>query len=101
MNAAETYGDPDLQILLHYSTVSAYFHLGDPLKAREHADRVLALYSEERLGSLNVGPKSGSLVYSALSTWMLGYPEQAVRRSARREPLTPGGVGVPFIWPGC
>jgi predicted ATPase len=81
MNAAETYGDPDLQILRHYSMVSAYFHLGDPLKAREHADRVLALYSEERLGSLNIGPKSGSLAYSALSTWMLGYPEQAVRIS--------------------
>ena len=46
---------------------------------------MLALYSEERhghlAGILNHDPKTNSLVDSALSTWMLGYPEQAVRIS--------------------
>jgi predicted ATPase len=82
MNAAETYRDPDPLILGHYAAAITHFWLGDPIKAREHADRVLALYSEERhghlVGILNSDPKTVSLVYSALLTWILGYPEQAV-----------------------
>jgi class 3 adenylate cyclase/tetratricopeptide (TPR) repeat protein len=83
MNAAETYRDPDLLILGHNAAATAYFWLGDPIKTREHADRVLALYSEERhchlVGLLNTDPKTISLVFSALSTSMLGYPEQPAR----------------------
>ena len=83
MNAAETYRDADLLIVGHLAAVPAYFWLGDPIKAREHADRVLALYSGHRhghlVGILNQDPKTVSLVFSALSTWMLGYPEQAAR----------------------
>jgi hypothetical protein len=48
MNAAETYGDSDLLILAHHDATLAHFWLGDPIRARQHADRVLALYSEER-----------------------------------------------------
>jgi len=44
---------------------------------------VLALYREERhghlVGVLNTDPKTQSLIFSALSTWVLGYPEQAAR----------------------
>jgi hypothetical protein len=83
INAAETCGDPDLLIVGHHAAVSAYFWLGDPIKTREHADRVLALYSEERhghlVGILNTDPKTSSLLGSAHSTWILGYPDQAVR----------------------
>jgi tetratricopeptide (TPR) repeat protein len=82
MNAAENYGDPDLLIAGHLAAMRAHFWLGDPIKAREHADRALALYSEERhvhlVAILNHDPKTLSLVFSALSTWILGYPEQAV-----------------------
>jgi tetratricopeptide (TPR) repeat protein len=83
MNAAETYGDPDLLLVGHLGAVTAYLWLGDPVKAQEHADRVLALYSEQRhghlVGILNTDPKTGSLVFSSISTWMLGYPEQAAQ----------------------
>ena len=82
MNAAETYGDADLMIVGHQAAEVAYFWLGDPIKTRAHADRVLALYGQERHGHLvrvlNHDLKAHSLCYSALSTWMLGYPEQAV-----------------------
>jgi predicted ATPase len=85
MNAAEAYSDPDLLIVGHHAAVTAHVWLGDPIKAREHADRVLALYSEERHGHLvrivNRDPKTNSLLYSALSTWMLGFPEQALKMS--------------------
>jgi hypothetical protein len=83
MNAAETYGDPDLPILGHLAALYAHYWLGDPIKTREHADRLLALYSDEQHGHLadilNHDPKTISLSFSAASTWMLGHPEQAVR----------------------
>jgi class 3 adenylate cyclase/tetratricopeptide (TPR) repeat protein len=83
MNASETCGDPDLLIVGHVAAVIAHFWLGDPIKTREHADSVLALYSEKRhghlVGVLNTDPKTQSLIFSALSTWVLGYPEQAER----------------------
>jgi predicted ATPase len=55
------------------------------MKTREHAGKVLALYTEERhgpmVGLLNQDLKTFSLTWMALSTWMLGYPEQAVKIS--------------------
>ena len=69
MNAAETYGDPDLLILGHFAAVYAHYWLGDPIKTREHADQLLTLYSEERhghlVGILNHDPKTMSLSFSA------------------------------------
>jgi hypothetical protein len=83
MNASETFGDADLLIVGHVAAVIAHSWLGDPIKTREHADRVLMLYGEERhghlVGVLNTDPKTQSLIFSALSTWVLGYPEQAAR----------------------
>jgi hypothetical protein len=53
------------------------------MKTREHAGKVLALYTEERhgplVGLLNQDLKSFTLTWMALSTWILGYPEQAVK----------------------
>jgi hypothetical protein len=83
--AAETYNDPDLLIIGHEAAVTAYGWLGNPIKIREHADRLLALYGGERdarlVDILNHDPKTMSLVFSAVATWMLGYPEQALRVS--------------------
>ncbi len=88
-DAAEAYHDPDLLILGHYGAMNAYFWLGELLKAREHADRVLALYTEERHGNLlevlNQDLKTMNLVFLAWMTWMLGYPEKAVEMCAERD----------------
>ena len=81
MNAAETYSDPDLLIVGHHAAQTAHMWLGDHIKHREHAHRVLALYTEDRhahlFGVLHQDPKTYSLSGLALSTWILGYPEQA------------------------
>jgi tetratricopeptide (TPR) repeat protein len=83
MNAAETYDDPDLLVVGQLLAVTAYFWLGDPIKTREGADRLLALYRVERhghlVGMLNVDPKTLGLWYLAISTWILGYPDRAAR----------------------
>ena len=84
MNAAETCGDPNLLLVGHHAACAAYYWLGDPIKVEDHADRVLALYDEERHAHLayvlNNEPKTAALATSAESAWMLGYPERAVRR---------------------
>jgi predicted ATPase len=68
MDAAETYGDPNLLFVGHYAASVAYFWLGDPIKVQDHAERVLALYNEERHAHLahvlNNEPKTASLVGS-------------------------------------
>jgi class 3 adenylate cyclase len=83
VNAAETYHDADLLLVGNFAAVVGYFWLGDPIKTREHKDRVLALYSDERhlrlADMLNNDPKTVSLIFSATSTWMLGYPDKAVK----------------------
>jgi predicted ATPase len=81
--AAETSGDSDLLIVGDLAALTSYYWLGDPVKTLEHADRVLALYIEDRhahlVGMLNHDPKSLALIISAISTWMLGYPEQTAQ----------------------
>jgi hypothetical protein len=83
MNAADTCGDPNLLVVAHHSAASAYFSLGDPVKVHGHADRLLALYNEERYAHradvLDNEPKTLSLALSAESAGVLGYPERAVR----------------------
>jgi hypothetical protein len=82
-NAAEAYRDPDLVILEHYCATVSYVYLGNPIKAQEHADQILLLYSEEQHGHLvriiHIHPKTVALVWGAQAAWMLGYPEQAVK----------------------
>ena len=76
LDAAEAYHDPELLILGHYAATNAYFWLGGLIKAREHANQVVALYSEARHGRLvdilNHDPKTVSLVFTAPLIWMLG-----------------------------
>jgi len=85
LDAAEVYHDGDLLIVGHTNAVVSYFYLGELMKTREHAGKVLALYTEERhgpmVGLLNQDLKTFTLTWMALSTWMLGYPEQAVKIS--------------------
>jgi class 3 adenylate cyclase/predicted ATPase len=81
-DAAQAYRDPDLVILGHCCAELSYLWLGDPIKAREHADQILLLYREEQhhhlVGIMNDDPKTFALCRGSAAVWMLGYPEQAV-----------------------
>jgi len=63
--------------------MNSYFWLGELIKAREHADQVLSLYTEERHGGLvnilNQDVKTVTLSFASRMIWMLGFPEQAAR----------------------
>lgn len=83
LDAAAAYDDPALHILGHYTALVNYSYLGDLISARQHGDQVLALYDEERhghlMGVIYQDPKTVGLAYSALLTWLFGYPAQAIR----------------------
>ena len=88
-DAAEAYHDPDLLIIGHHAAAISDLWLGELIKAREHAEQILALYSEERHGSLvnilNQDSKTIALICSAHLTWMLGYPDQALKISDAKD----------------
>ena len=98
-DAAEAYRDPDLVILQHYCAEISYLWLGDPIKAREHADQILSLYREEQHGHLvrilNNDPKTVALGWGAQAAWILGYPEQAAQLREDCEALA-RKLGHPF-----
>lgn len=97
--AAETYHDSGLRSLGHMTAVNSYFWFGEPIKAREHADQVLVQDEENRLrdlvGVLNHDPKTHSLTWAGLSTWAVGYPEQAITICHARDSLA-RRIGHPF-----
>lgn len=75
----------NLQIFGHRAAMESQFWLGNPLEAREQGKRVLALDEPRRAGRWMqlTGQDLRSTVgsYSSHWTWMLGYPDQAVRLS--------------------
>lgn len=87
--SAESTGDPDLLIMGHRSACTTYFWLGQFDQSREHGDRVLALYNEEKHRHLaeitNVDPMTIVDIYRSIGTWMLGYPDRAVQVSEAME----------------
>lgn len=80
---AQASGDQDLMIVGHRAACTAYYWLGDPTRSREHGDRVLALYNDERhrhlAALMNSDPKTVAGMYVAFGAWMLGYPDRALQ----------------------
>ena len=83
--SAEASGDQDLLISGHRTACVTYYCRGNLTQSREHADKVLALYSEEQHRHLadimNMDPKTTVGIYASLGTWVLGYPDRAVQLS--------------------
>jgi tetratricopeptide (TPR) repeat protein len=83
LGTGESSDDSDILMLGHLAAMCSYFHTGDLIKSREHADQVLALYDYEKhyhlADILNHDLKTFAGVWTAHSTWMLGYPDQALR----------------------
>ena len=86
---AEASGNSDLLIVGHSAACLTFYWRGDFNPSREHGDRVLALYSEEKHRHLadimNVDPKTYVGLYVSLGTWMFGYPDRAVQLSEAKD----------------
>jgi tetratricopeptide (TPR) repeat protein len=78
-------GDIDMRILGHTAAMISHSYLGQLLAAREHGNRSVAAYDlqhAERVMQLSGhDTRTVFLTFSAHWTWMLGYPDQAVRIS--------------------
>jgi predicted ATPase len=83
-NLAQRVGDPVLLLQAHQALGTASFWLGEPTVAREHLDQGIALYDPERHRShafvYGQDPGVLCLAYAALTLWLLGYPDQALKR---------------------
>jgi predicted ATPase len=77
--------DIDLQIFGHWTTMVSHHWMGSLLKARAHNNRILALYDSQRAGKwmqlTGQDLRTVAGIWSASSTWMLGYPDKAVQIS--------------------
>jgi predicted ATPase len=82
---AQRVGDPPLLLVAHLSLGAASFYLGEPTVAREHWDKGIALYDPERHRSLAfvyaTDPGAAGLSHAAVALWLVGYPDQALKRS--------------------
>ena len=89
LDTAKASGDADLLITGYTIACACYFFMGDLIKTLEHADMVLDLYDGKRHGHLveilNHDPKTVVGCYASISTWMLGYPDRAIRMSDEKD----------------
>ncbi|MGH8634523.1 MAG: hypothetical protein ACRET7_10375, partial [Burkholderiales bacterium] len=89
LDTAKATGDADLLITAQVRACNCYFFLGQLKGTLKHADNVLELYDDEKhrhlVDVLNHDPKTLVGSFSAICTWMLGYPGQAVRLSDEKD----------------
>ncbi len=81
--------DVDLVIFGHVAAMVSNLWLGQLMPAREHGERVLALYDPQRarrwLELTGQDLKTLTGVWSAHWTWMLGFPDEAVTKSDEKD----------------
>jgi tetratricopeptide (TPR) repeat protein len=89
LDIAKATGDGDLLITGHTLACMRYSYLGEFTKAVEQADTVLDLYDAEKHWHLadliNHDPKTLAGVFASVSTWILGYPDRALRQSNEKD----------------
>ena len=89
LDLAETTGHTDLLLAAHMGACGCYCFAGEFLKVLEHADRVRELYDAERYchvaDILNHDPKTFAGIFGSISTWMLGYPDRALRLNNEKD----------------
>jgi predicted ATPase/DNA-binding winged helix-turn-helix (wHTH) protein len=86
LRLAQSTQDPDLLLEGHYALGATLFCRGEFIPARSHLEQVMALYDpqQHRFHAFRYGIDPGVLGYSyaARILWLLGYPDQAVKKDA-------------------
>jgi predicted ATPase len=83
LRLAEREGDDELRLQAHHSGWSTLAYVGDPAKAREHADAGRLLYDPAKHASHRLvygghDPGACARYVGAQAEWLLGYPEKAL-----------------------
>ena len=83
LDLAKLTGDADLLLVGHNEIVACNASLGRLIETLEHCDKIMELYDDEKhhylADIINPDPKTVAGVSSSNVTWMLGYPDRAVR----------------------
>jgi tetratricopeptide (TPR) repeat protein len=89
LDVAEATGDADLLITGHMNASISYGLLGEFTKALEHSNKAFDIYDDEKHRHLadlnNQDPKTMAGIFASTSTWMLGYPDQAMRLANEKD----------------
>jgi predicted ATPase len=108
LSVAQSVQDPALLLQAHYALGLSLSHLGKFVLAREHLEQCFALYDagQHRLQAFRYGsfdPQVAALSVATLALWLLGYPDQALRRSREalalaQEPSHPFSLALAQVW---
>ena len=89
LDVAEATGDADLLITGHMNASISYGLVGEFTKALEHSSKAFDIYDDEKHRHLadlnNQDPKTMAGIFASTSTWMLGYPDQAMRLANEKD----------------
>jgi predicted ATPase/DNA-binding winged helix-turn-helix (wHTH) protein len=85
LTLAQRQPDPTLLLVAYQALGGTLYHQGESALARTHLEQDLALPDPEQHRALairyGVAPRVLGLGYAAQALWVLGYPDQAMRRS--------------------
>ena len=85
LDEARASGDIDFVVQGHMAVCTCYYWTGKFKEAIAHADRVLALYEDEKqrhlVKMINTDTKSAASAYLSQAMWKTGYPEKGARLS--------------------
>ena len=92
LGVAQTTGDQDLALEANFAVGLSAFYCGELLAAREHLEKAIGAYDPERHKGLastygGLDPGVCCLEYVAWTLWLLGYPDQALKRADEAQPL--------------
>jgi class 3 adenylate cyclase/tetratricopeptide (TPR) repeat protein len=89
LDIAKATGDADLLIAGHAAAAAIYGRAGEFTKSVQHATAVMGLYEDNKRHHLadffNQDPNTVAGVFGSISTWILGYPDRALRLSADKD----------------
>jgi class 3 adenylate cyclase/tetratricopeptide (TPR) repeat protein len=89
LDLARVTGDADLLIGAHGAACGCYGWAGEHSKVLEHFDKLRNLYDAEKhhhlADTLNHDPKTAAGIFASMSTWMLGYPDRALRINEKKD----------------
>jgi class 3 adenylate cyclase/tetratricopeptide (TPR) repeat protein len=89
LDLAKAICDVGLLIMGHTVACICYCYAGEFTKAAEHADKVVDLYDAEGhrhfADILNTDPKTAVGAFASISTWILGYPDRALRLNHEKD----------------
>ena len=107
LRLADDTNDPALAVIGHYTVGFSLYQLGESAASRRHLEDGIARYAREQRHApafriaqdLGVGCRS----YSAMSIWLLGFPDQALARAQDALALAlelshPFSVGYARCW---